>query len=86
MNRKEFLQTCAIFGIGLPVQNVLSSCQKEEIQRAPFTGKVLIIGAGAGGDGKNCKDWDTNGSKNSFSFGLRNANARPICSSSFFKM
>ena len=49
MNRKEFLQTCAIFGIGLPVQNVLSSCQKEEIQRAPFAGKVLIIGAGAGG-------------------------------------
>lgn len=49
MNRKEFIKICGLFGIGLPVQSILSSCKKDDNISAPFSGKVLIIGAGAGG-------------------------------------
>lgn len=49
MNRKEFIKICGLFGIGLPVQSKLSSCKKDDNISAPFSGKVVIIGAGAGG-------------------------------------
>jgi monoamine oxidase len=49
MTRKEFLKLSGIFGIGLPFQNTLLSCDEGEDIFKPFSGKVLIIGAGAGG-------------------------------------
>jgi monoamine oxidase len=49
MTRKEFLKLCGIFGIGVPFANTLMACQTEEALLNPFSGKVLIIGAGAGG-------------------------------------
>lgn len=49
MTRKEFIQICGVFGIGLPVHNLLVSCQQEDFMPEPFAGKVIIIGAGAGG-------------------------------------
>lgn len=49
MTRKEFIQLCGIFGIGLPLQTSLSSCEKEVVSGNKFSGKVIIIGAGAGG-------------------------------------
>ncbi|MGB1207268.1 MAG: FAD-dependent oxidoreductase [Chitinophagales bacterium] len=48
MTRKEFLKISGIFGFGLPFQLSLISCKDENIV-APFGGKVIIIGAGAGG-------------------------------------
>jgi len=49
MTRKEFIKICGLFGIGLPFQSMLSSCKKDDDCYTPFKGKVLIIGAGAGG-------------------------------------
>jgi monoamine oxidase len=49
MNRKDFIKISALFGIGLPFHGMLSSCRKEDAEFTPFSGKVLIIGAGAGG-------------------------------------
>lgn len=49
MTREDFIKVCGLFGIGLPLQGILSSCKKEPDLSAPFDGKVLIIGAGAGG-------------------------------------
>uniref|UniRef100_UPI004048C6A4 flavin monoamine oxidase family protein n=1 Tax=Roseivirga sp. TaxID=1964215 RepID=UPI004048C6A4 len=49
MTRKEFIKICGLFGIGLPLQGMLSSCAKDDAVAVPFSGKVLIIGAGAGG-------------------------------------
>jgi monoamine oxidase len=49
MTRKEFIRICGLFGIGLPMQSVWSSCKKDDVMTTPFSGKVLIIGAGAGG-------------------------------------
>lgn len=49
MTRKEFIQICGLFGIGLPLQATFSSCSKANQTTSPFSGKVLIIGAGAGG-------------------------------------
>ncbi|MCB0515033.1 MAG: FAD-dependent oxidoreductase [Chitinophagales bacterium] len=49
MNRKEFIKICGLFGIGLSFQNVLLSCNKDKNTSMPFSGKVIIIGAGAGG-------------------------------------
>jgi len=48
MTRKEFIRMCGILGIGLPLQTSLTSCNKEE-GLSPSEGRVLIIGAGAGG-------------------------------------
>ncbi len=48
MTRKEFLKICGILGVGIPFNTSLSSCNDESVD--PNTiGKVLIIGAGAGG-------------------------------------
>jgi monoamine oxidase len=49
MTRKEFIQICGLFGIGLPFQAAFSSCSKKSKIAGPFSGKVLVIGAGAGG-------------------------------------
>ena len=55
MNRKEFIRKCSALGLGAYVlPSLLISCSKEEpdfINNLPvnFSGKVLIIGAGAAG-------------------------------------
>lgn len=49
MTRLEFVKMCGIFGISPPFQGMLMSCNKENINTNNFTGKVIIIGAGAGG-------------------------------------
>ena len=46
MTRAEFIKMCGILGLTLPIQTSLSSCNKDGIS---FSGKVIIIGAGAGG-------------------------------------
>ena len=48
MTRKEFIRICQVLGIGLPLQSMLGGCNDTELQ-SNFDGKVLIIGAGAGG-------------------------------------
>jgi monoamine oxidase len=47
MNRKEFLQMCAILGIGLPFASTLNSGNKNSQSSSNI--KVTIIGAGAAG-------------------------------------
>lgn len=49
MTRNEFLKISGILGLSLPFQTLLSSCGKEDIYEVNFNGKVVIIGAGAGG-------------------------------------
>lgn len=49
MTRKEFIKMCGLFGIGLPAQHLLLSCSNDENSATPYAGKVVIIGAGAGG-------------------------------------
>lgn len=49
MTRKEFIKLCGILGVGLPVQAAFSSCSKENVVSTDFSGKVIIIGAGAAG-------------------------------------
>lgn len=49
MTRKEFVRICSILGVSsaMPVSSVLSSCRTENTPA--FKGKVIVIGAGAGG-------------------------------------
>lgn len=50
MTRKEFIKMCGIFGIGVPLQFSLTSCiSNSSTNNEPFSGKVIVIGAGAGG-------------------------------------
>lgn len=54
MTRKEFLKNLATLGIGLPfLGTIVSSCEGYELidptTKIDYTGKVLIIGAGAAG-------------------------------------
>lgn len=49
MNRKEFIKLCGLLGVALPLELSLSSCEVEEETIIPFKGRVVIIGAGAGG-------------------------------------
>ncbi|MEO0628875.1 MAG: FAD-dependent oxidoreductase, partial [Bacteroidota bacterium] len=49
MNRKDFLKMCGILGVGIPFQSTLTSCNNEEGPSTSDVGKVIIIGAGAGG-------------------------------------
>ena len=49
MTRKEFIKICGILGIGLPITSSLVSCDSDDDEGPMFNGKVLIIGAGAGG-------------------------------------
>ena len=46
MTRGEFIRICGILGIGLPLHSSFISCKKDKVR---FSGKVIIIGAGAGG-------------------------------------
>ncbi len=48
MTRKEFLQVCTTLGIGLPMMGAMSACN-DNCDNSDFDGKVIIIGAGAGG-------------------------------------
>ncbi|MEO1010903.1 MAG: FAD-dependent oxidoreductase [Bacteroidota bacterium] len=49
MTRAEFVKICGIFGLGLPFQFSLMPGGIRDEMGTPFKGKVLIIGAGAGG-------------------------------------
>lgn len=49
MTREEFIKISALFGIGLPFQSTLLSCGKDADVLTPYKGKVIVIGAGAGG-------------------------------------
>jgi len=50
VKRNEFIKICGILGVSLPFQTSLTSCKQEEDEIAfNFSGKVTIIGAGAGG-------------------------------------
>lgn len=49
MTRKHFLNICGILGVGIPAQFSMISCNQEDDNKPRFTGKVIIIGAGAGG-------------------------------------
>ncbi len=49
MTRKEFLKVCGILGISMPFSSVLTACGEEALGKSNFSGKVIIIGAGAGG-------------------------------------
>ena len=49
MNRKEFIKLCGLLGVALPFELSLNACGEEEEPITPFKGRVVIIGAGAGG-------------------------------------
>lgn len=49
MNRTEFIKLCGLFGISIPLQGMLMSFNENSSTNQPFSGKVIIIGAGAGG-------------------------------------
>ncbi len=49
MTRVEFIKICGILGVSLPFQTLLTSCSKDDENNINFSGKVIIIGAGAGG-------------------------------------
>tara|TARA_B100000809_G_scaffold229991_1_gene244017 strand:+ start:82 stop:1185 length:1104 start_codon:yes stop_codon:yes gene_type:complete len=49
MTRKEFIKICGILGVGIPTQFSLMSFIKDDKTKPTFKGKVIIIGAGAGG-------------------------------------
>lgn len=49
MKRPEFIKICTLLGISIPFQASLLSCNKDDITNTIFSGKVTIIGAGAGG-------------------------------------
>lgn len=49
MKRSEFVKICALFGLSVPLHSSLISCVKNNDTPIDFTGKVIIIGAGAGG-------------------------------------
>jgi len=48
MTRKEFIKISGILGVALPFQSSLKSCRKDD-EGISFSGKIIIIGAGAGG-------------------------------------
>mgnify|MGYP000459937482 CR=1 FL=1 len=52
MNRKDFLKVCGLLGLSIPLQGMMSACSMgddDPIVSGEFSGKVLIIGAGAAG-------------------------------------
>ncbi len=53
MNRSEFIKTCSVLGLGALFPSMITSCSSEEDFfpqfENNFSGKVLIIGAGAAG-------------------------------------
>lgn len=49
MNRKEFIKICGILGLSVPFQGSVSSCENNNTTASDFNGKVIVVGAGAGG-------------------------------------
>jgi monoamine oxidase len=49
MKRTEFIKMCSLFGISIPFQASLVSCSEDDSTNTIFSGKITIIGAGAGG-------------------------------------
>jgi monoamine oxidase len=49
MTRKEFMKLCGILGMSLPISGPVFSCSEKKSPTPAFNGKVIIIGAGAGG-------------------------------------
>ncbi len=49
MTREEFIKICGLFGLSIPLQGAISNCSPKEDLNVNFFGKVVIIGAGAGG-------------------------------------
>lgn len=49
MNREEFIKLCMLFGVGMSYPQIVLSCTKDTAPSEAFPGKVIIIGAGAGG-------------------------------------
>ncbi len=49
MRRTEFIKMCGILGITISFPTSILSCKKEDSETNSFSGKVIIIGAGAGG-------------------------------------
>ncbi|MBC6993668.1 FAD-dependent oxidoreductase [Neolewinella lacunae] len=49
MTRKEFIKMCGILGVSLPLEAALAACGKADARQPNFSGKVIVIGAGAGG-------------------------------------
>ena len=49
MKRDEFIKMCGILGVGLPLQFSLMSSTADDKTNKSFRGKVVVIGAGAGG-------------------------------------
>ncbi|MEM9076760.1 MAG: NAD(P)-binding protein [Bacteroidota bacterium] len=52
ITRLEFVKMCSLFGLSLPFQTAIKSCNnsmESPITKGDFNGTVLIIGAGAAG-------------------------------------
>lgn len=50
MTREDFIKQCSLLGVGISLfPNLLSSCSKSDKINVNFSGKVIIIGAGAAG-------------------------------------
>ena len=49
MTRKEFIKICGLLGVVIPFQASCFSSNLFNLISSKFTGKVIIIGAGAGG-------------------------------------
>ena len=49
MTRKDFIKICSILGVASPFPASITSCNKDSAGNNNFSGKVVIIGAGAGG-------------------------------------
>lgn len=51
MNRLDFIKVCGLLGLSIPLQGVLNACssRKDGLVSGNFSGKVIIIGAGAAG-------------------------------------
>jgi monoamine oxidase len=49
MNRKDFVKMCGLLGISQTLPYTVMSCLKDTTSETRFKGKVVIIGAGAGG-------------------------------------